>query len=109
MNYGTESDMNTRTTILQVGGLHWATSERGVEDALMRRPGVLVVEANAVSQTASITYDTDRTAVAELADWIRDCGYHCAGQSVPEHMCDPMAEPSDLTTTKPPAAHTVAA
>lgn len=98
--------MNTRTTILQVGGLHWATSERGVEDALMRRPGVLVVEANAVSQTASITYDTDRTAVAELADWIRDCGYHCAGQSVPEHMCDPMAEPSDLTTTKPPAAHT---
>ncbi|WP_342672064.1 heavy metal translocating P-type ATPase [Sanguibacter gelidistatuariae] len=106
MNYGTESDMNTRTTILQVGGLHWATSERGVEDALMRRPGVLVVEANAVSQTASITYDTDRTAVAELADWIRDSGYHCAGQSVPEHMCDPMAEPSDLTTTKPPAAHT---
>ncbi|SDD21261.1 Cu2+-exporting ATPase [Sanguibacter gelidistatuariae] len=98
--------MNTRTTILQVGGLHWATSERGVEDALMRRPGVLVVEANAVSQTASITYDTDRTAVAELADWIRDSGYHCAGQSVPEHMCDPMAEPSDLTTTKPPAAHT---
>jgi len=98
--------MNTRTTVLQVGGLHWATSERGVEDALMRRPGVLVVEANAVSQTASVTYDTDRTAVAELADWIRDCGYHCAGQSVPEHVCDPMAEPSGLTTTKPPAAHT---
>jgi len=106
MKYRTESDMNTRTTVLQVGGLHWATSERGVEDALMRRPGVLVVEANAVSQTASVTYDTDRTAVAELADWIRDCGYHCAGQSVPEHVCDPMAEPSGLTTTKPPAAHT---
>ncbi|WP_407343425.1 heavy metal translocating P-type ATPase [Pengzhenrongella phosphoraccumulans] len=96
--------MNTRTTVLQVGGLHWATSERGVEDALMRRPGVLVVEANALSQTASVTYDADRTAVAELADWIRDCGYHCAGQSVPEHVCDPMAEPSGVTTTAPPVA-----
>ena len=98
--------MNTRTTVLQVGGLHWATSERAVEDALMRRPGVLVVEANAVSQTASVTYDPDRTAVAELADWIRDCGYHCAGQSVPQHVCDPMAEPAELTTTEPTAAST---
>ena len=24
---------------------------------------------------------------------MRDCGYHCAGQSVPHHVCDPMAEP----------------
>ena len=23
---------------------------------------------------------------------VRDCGYHCAGQSVPAHICDPMAE-----------------
>ncbi len=31
--------------------------------------------------------------MAELAGWVRDCGYHCAGQSVPDHVCDPMAEP----------------
>ena len=24
---------------------------------------------------------------------MEECGYHCAGQSVPGHVCDPMAEP----------------
>jgi Cu2+-exporting ATPase len=53
---------------------------------------VLDVQANAVSQTATVVYDPDRTSVAELSSWIRDCGYHCAGRSVPEHLCDPMAD-----------------
>ena len=30
--------------------------------------------------------------MAELAGWIRDCGYHCPGQSVPHHVCDPLPE-----------------
>ena len=61
-------------------------------------PGVLDgVEANPVAQTATVTYDPDQTSVAELAGWVRDCGYHCAGQSVPEHICDPLAEPGKRT------------
>ena len=89
--------MKSQTTVLQVGGLNWATSASVVEQALRRRPGVLAVEANAVSQTANVTYDPDRTNVAQLSGWVRDCGYHCAGQSVPEHLCDPMAEHSVTT------------
>jgi Cu2+-exporting ATPase len=85
--------MRSRTTIVQVGGLHWATSESIVEKTLLRRPGVLRVDANAVAQTALVTYDPDATSVAELTTWVRDCGYHCAGQSVPDHVCDPMSEP----------------
>jgi Cu2+-exporting ATPase len=81
--------------VLEVGGLHWATSESVVENVLSRRPGVLGVEANAVSQTATVSYDPARASVAELSAWVRDCGYHCAGQSVPEHVCDPMTEPAD--------------
>jgi P-type Cu2+ transporter len=50
-----------------------------------------------VAQTASVTYDPARTSVAELAGWVRDCGYHCAGQSVPDHICDPLAEPAPIT------------
>ena len=46
------------------------------------------------AQTATVTYDPSRTSVAELAGWVRDCGYHCAGQSVPDHICDPLAEPA---------------
>ncbi len=81
------------TAVLEVAGVHWASEKATVERVLGRRPGVLGVEANPVGQTATVTYDPARTSVAELAAWVRDCGYHCAGQSVPQHVCDPAAEP----------------
>ncbi|MDN5797733.1 MAG: heavy-metal-associated domain-containing protein, partial [Intrasporangium sp.] len=68
-------------TVLHVGGLHWATSESGIEKALKRRPGVAAVTANAVAQTATVEYDPDRTSIDELAGWVRQCGFHCAGES----------------------------
>lgn len=85
-----EDRMASQSTVLDVRGLHWATSEAVVEKALAHRPGVVEVNANAVSQTASVTYDPALTSVAQLTGWVRDCGYHCAGQSVPDHVCDPM-------------------
>ncbi len=81
------------TAVLEVSGVQWATSKNVAEAVLSRRPGVLGVAANPVAQTATVIYDPSRTSVAELAGWVRDCGYHCAGQSVPEHICDPLAEP----------------
>jgi Cu2+-exporting ATPase len=82
------------TAVLEVSGVQWATSKNVAEAVLSRRPGVLEVAVNPVAQTATVTYDPSRTSVAELAGWVRDCGYHCAGQSVPEHICDPLAEPA---------------
>ena len=82
------------TAVLEVSGVQWATSKNVAEAVLSRRPGVISVEANPVAQTATVIYDPSRTSVAELAGWVRDCGYHCAGQSVPEHICDPLAEPA---------------
>ena len=79
------------TTVLHVGGLHYASEQAIVERALSRRPGVLAVEANPVAQTATVTYDAAATSVDELSRWVEDCGYHCAGRSVPGHVCDPMA------------------
>ena len=87
--------MKGQTTVLQVGGLHWATSQSVVEKVLSRRRGVLGVQANAVGQTATVTYDPSQTSVAQLSEWVRDCGYHCAGRSVPDHVCDPMSEPQE--------------
>src|SRR5262249_5441455 len=80
------------TAVLEVGGLHWASERTVVESVLGRRPGVLAVTANPVAQTATVRFDPARTGVAELRDWVRECGYHCAGQSVPNHVCDPLAE-----------------
>ncbi|WP_254704839.1 MULTISPECIES: heavy metal translocating P-type ATPase [Rhodococcus] len=89
------TNRNERTAVLEVGGLHWATSAAVVQSTLLRRPGVLAVEANAMNQTATVTYDPAVTSVATLTDWVRDCGYHCEGKSVPSHLCDPQEEPRE--------------
>jgi P-type Cu2+ transporter len=81
-----------RVAVLHVGGLHDASEKAVVERALGGRPGVLAVEANPAAQTATVTYDPGRTSVEELTGWVEECGYHCAGRSVPGHVCDPMAE-----------------
>jgi Cu2+-exporting ATPase len=100
---------NARSTaVLEVAGVQWASSKAVAESVLGRRPGVLAVEVNPVAQTANVVYDQTVTSVAELAGWVRDCGYHCAGQSVPEHVCDPMLEPgtpTDLTDRVEHHAH----
>jgi Cu2+-exporting ATPase len=81
------------TTVLHVGGLHYASEKAVVERVLGRRPGVISVEANPVAQTATVVYDPDSTSVEALREWVRDCGYHCAGLSVPGHLCDPLVAP----------------
>ena len=81
------------TTVLHVGNVHWGSEKAVVESFLRRIPGVVRVEANPVAQTATVTYDSSATSVADLRGWIEDCGYHCAGRSVPGHVCMPMQEP----------------
>jgi Cu2+-exporting ATPase len=81
------------TVVLDVRGLRWASEQNVVAAGIGRRPGVLGVEVNPVAQSATVIYDPAVTSVAELRRWVSECGYHCAGQSVPSHMCDPMAEP----------------
>ncbi len=79
-----------RTVVLEVEGLQWATQKSSVEAVLGRRPGVVAVAANAVGQTATVTFDPTLTSTRELAGWVRDCGYHCLGESVPDHVCAPV-------------------
>ncbi len=88
-------DENTgrSTAVLDVSGMVWASQQNVVTAVLGRRPGVVQVSANPVSQTATVVFDPARTSLAELTGWVRDCGFHCAGQSVPAHICDPMTEP----------------
>ncbi|MGD9527816.1 MAG: heavy metal translocating P-type ATPase [Pseudonocardia sp.] len=89
MTTGTE---NAESAVLEVRGVQWASEKAVVESVLGRRPGVRAVEANPVAQTATVVYDPEATSVAELAGWIRDCGYHCQGRSVPHHVCDPLVD-----------------
>ncbi len=99
--------MNTRTIVLEVSGVQWASSKSVVEATLLRQPGVTAVEANPVAQTANVSYDPEVTSQAHLRQWIIDCGYHCAGQSVPHHICDPAHDPHAMShaTHEQHAAH----
>ncbi|HKX74462.1 MAG TPA: heavy metal translocating P-type ATPase [Acidimicrobiia bacterium] len=101
-----EHDHSHRATVVvEVQGLQWATQKSSIEAVLGRQPGVVTVDANPVSQTATVTIDTDQTSVAELQKWVEECGYHCAGQSVPGHICDPLAEPEAVSEHAADHAH----
>jgi P-type Cu2+ transporter len=92
---GGEARSHQSKVVLHVGGMRFATERAAVESFLGRRSGVIRVEANPSAQTATVTYDPGRTSVAELRRFVEECGYHCAGQSVPNHVCLPTAEPAD--------------
>jgi Cu2+-exporting ATPase len=80
------------TAVLHVGDLHYASEKAVVERVLANRPGVARVDANPVAQTATVEYEPATTSVEALQQWVEECGYHCAGRSVPGHVCDPLAE-----------------
>jgi P-type Cu2+ transporter len=87
------------TAILDVRPMLRGSEKAVVEAVLGRRPGVERVEANPVAQTATVVYDPTQTSLADLRRWVQECGLHCAGQSVPDHICDPLLEPD------PPDGH----
>ncbi len=93
-----------QSAVLHVGALHYASEKAVVERVLGRLPGVLAIEANPVAQTATVTFDPAQTSVAELARWVEECGYHCAGRSVPSHVCDPLAHAEPLAPAHDQAA-----
>jgi len=89
----TASATAPESTVLHVGGLYYASEKAVVEQVLERRPGVVSVDANPVAQTATVVYDPELTSVEALREWVEECGYHCAGQSAPGHLCDPLVAP----------------
>src|SRR5487761_672690 len=95
------------TVVLHTGGLSYSGEAAIVERALRKQPGVVKVEANPVSQTATVSFDPSRTTVAELKHRVEECGYHCAGQSVPGHICDAMEEPTSSRDQEEHAGHVI--
>jgi Cu2+-exporting ATPase len=80
--------------VLDVRGIRFATEKQVLEAVLGARPGVLEVSANPLGETATVRFDADLTDVAELRGWVEECGLHCSGRSVPDHLCAPAPEPS---------------
>jgi Cu2+-exporting ATPase len=86
------------TVVLQVGGMQFASEKNKVESFLGRMSGVVAVDANPVAQTATVMFDPSVTTAEQLRECVIECGYHCAGESVPAHVCyeeAPQAHPGE--------------
>jgi Cu2+-exporting ATPase len=78
-------DMTTAT--VEVSGLVSVLSAEGVRKKLEQMPGVHHADVNYVAQSATVHFDPARTSIEALRKQVVDCGYHCRGELVPEHVC----------------------
>jgi len=78
------------TNTFEVAGLLSPLSARGVEKHLAQMPGIERVSVNPVAGSATVTYDQRRIDPTRIQGAIQDCGYHCAGEMLPQHVCGPM-------------------
>jgi cation transport ATPase len=102
-----------KTVTVDVGGLLSPLSVRGVEKQLARLPGVERADVNFASGTATVVFDESRATLAAIKATVRACGYHCRGEQLPKHVCEPVDPPAEAIATAAPshvghgAAHAV--
>jgi len=88
-----------KTALVEVEGLLSVLSAEGVRKQLQKVPGVHDAEVNYVAQTATVHYDGQRVTVEDIRKRVVECGYHCRGEIVPNHLCEtpggaPLATPA---------------
>ena len=91
-----------KTATLDAGGMLSMLDYQAVEKQLGRVPGVQRATASIASNSATVEYDETITSVAALKDKINECGFHCTGQIMPKHVCEP--RPGMPAAAQPPAA-----
>ena len=78
-----------KETTVQIDGMMSIFDDAGVEKQIKRRDGVVKVDANFLSGSATIVYDETRVAPDDIKRFIAACGYHCRGEVVSSHVCEP--------------------
>ncbi|MBJ7354321.1 MAG: heavy metal translocating P-type ATPase [Thermoleophilaceae bacterium] len=101
MNSTLRKDAHMYDAVLDVRPILRASESAVVSRVVGAVDGVESVDVNPVAQTAAVRYDGDRVSLADLRQVVDDCGYHCAGQSVPNHLCDPAAEQGEHAAGEP--------
>ena len=93
-----------KTSIIEVGGLLSALSARGVEKQLAKLTGVKKAEVNYVAGSATVVYDETAIDLKAIKARVQECGYHCAGEQLPKHVCVPEDPPAAAVAIAPHAA-----
>jgi Cu2+-exporting ATPase len=93
-----------RTTTIDVTGFRNVLDPLAVERRLRRLPGVQSVTVSFASATATITYDEARVGVEQIRQEVIACGFHCRGEVVPRHVCEPGSVTVPPGSPKAPAS-----
>ena len=91
-----------KTSVIEVQGLLSVLSARGVEKQLARLPGVRQAEVNYVAGSATVVYDETMTNLKAIKAKVHECGYHCAGERLPKHVCQPEDPPAQAAVIPMP-------
>jgi P-type Cu2+ transporter len=94
-----------RTVTIEVAGLLSPLSALGVQKQLARLAGVTKAEVNYVAGSATITYDETVIDLSSIKAKVHECGYHCAGEVLPKHVCVPDDPPGDALAIAPVHDH----
>ena len=76
-----------KTATIEVAGLVSVLSAQGIEKQLLKLPGVHMAKVNYVAGSATVAYDEGVTRLPAIEAGVRECGYHCAGERLPRHLC----------------------
>ncbi len=101
-----------KTATIEVAGLVSVLSAQGIEKQLLKLPGVHMAKVNYVAGSATVAYDEGVTRIPAIEAGVRECGYHCAGERLPRHLCATEADvipahahgahPGHAPPTRPP-------
>src|SRR5579863_1909666 len=76
------------TSTLEVGNLLSVLSAHGIEKRLQSIAGVGRSSVNPVDGSTTVTYDSSKISLSAIQAAIQDCGFHCAGEALPRHVCE---------------------
>jgi len=77
-----------KEVVLEAGGLLRGSSAPALQTFLSRQPGIHHVEANTWSDSVTVGYDENTIIEARIRQLIVECGYHCRGEVVPQHIME---------------------
>jgi P-type Cu2+ transporter len=80
-----------KTATLDVGGMLSMLDYQVLEKQLGRIRGVQRATASIASNSVTVEYDETVTSVAAVKNKVNDCGFHCTGEIMPKHVCEPHA------------------
>ncbi|MFZ5790094.1 MAG: heavy metal translocating P-type ATPase [Pseudomonadota bacterium] len=92
-----------KTVTIEVAGLLSTLSALGVQKQLARLAGVRKAEVNYVAGSATVTFDETVTDLKAIKAKVQECGYHCAGERLPKHVCVPEDPPGEALAVAAPA------